>query len=261
MLPTNTDKAIDLAELVIYGSLTIPTIYCLVRHGKQGLLGWLYIVIYCTIRLIAAGLKYKSDQDHEVSTGALVVDNIGLSPLLLGAAGILHEARYSRHAIKNSKIEWLCVLQYHVLVSAGLALIAVSVSDLVKPDSSNSGTGLLKGGFAILFVSWVILAIATLFSMKRPASYTHLTNDNSFHDGTLLLNAVVFSLPMSLLRAIYGAINLFGSGTSTGTSAFSSNVAADVCMSLIPPMLATLVFIAIGLITPRSRATTGYQAK
>lgn len=206
MLPTDTDKAIDLAELVIYGSLTIPTIYCVVRHGKHGLLGWLYIFIYCTIRLIAAGLKYKSDQDHEVSTGALIVDNIGLSPLLLGAAGILHEAsvvspffcvyilqltsgitsRYARHAIKNSKIEWLCVLQYHVLVSTGLALVAVSVSDLVKPDSSNSGTGLLKGGFAILFVSWVILAIATLFSMKRPASYTQLTNDKSFRDGTLV---------------------------------------------------------------------------
>lgn len=92
MLPTDTDKAIDLAELIIYAILSIPAIYCLVRHGKQGLLGWLYIFLYCTIRLIAAGLKYKSDQDHKVSTGALVVDNIGLSPLLLGAAGILHEA-------------------------------------------------------------------------------------------------------------------------------------------------------------------------
>lgn len=73
-----------------------------------------------------------------------------------------------------------------MLVSAGLALIAVSVSDLVKPDSSNSGTGLLKGGFAILFVSWAILAIATLFSVKRPASYSQLTNDKSFRDGTLV---------------------------------------------------------------------------
>ena len=46
-----------------------------------------------------------------------------------------------------------------MLVSAGLALIAVSVANLVKPDSSNSGTGLLKGGFAILFITWVILAL------------------------------------------------------------------------------------------------------
>lgn len=92
MLPTDTDKAVDLAELVIYGILIIPTTYCLVRHGTQGLLGWIYIFAYCTIRLVASGLKYKSDQDHELSTGALIVDNIGLSPLLLGAAGILHEA-------------------------------------------------------------------------------------------------------------------------------------------------------------------------
>jgi hypothetical protein len=75
---------------------------------------------------------------------------------------------------------------YHMLVSAGLALIAVSVSDLVKPDSSKSGTGLLRGGFAIFFISWVLLALATLFSMKRPASYSQLTNDKSFRDGTLV---------------------------------------------------------------------------
>lgn len=73
-----------------------------------------------------------------------------------------------------------------MLVSAGLALIAVSVSDLVKASSSKSGTGILKGGFAILFISWVILAIATLFSMKRPTSYSQLTNDKSFRDGTLV---------------------------------------------------------------------------
>jgi len=95
-------------------------------------------------------------------------------------------SRYARHAIKKSKIEWLCVLQYHMLVSAGLALIAVSVSDLVKPDSSNSGIGVLKGGFAILFISWVLLAVVTLFSMKRPASFSQLTNDKSFRDGTLV---------------------------------------------------------------------------
>jgi prolipoprotein diacylglyceryltransferase len=92
MLPTNTDKAIDVVELAVYAILTLPAIYCLIRHGPQGILGWLYLIIYCTIRLVAAGLKLKGDLDHTISSGALIVDNIGLSPLLLGAAGILHEA-------------------------------------------------------------------------------------------------------------------------------------------------------------------------
>ncbi|EED15678.1 conserved hypothetical protein [Talaromyces stipitatus ATCC 10500] len=213
------------------------------------------MVLHCHLLynpLIAAGLKYKSDQDHNLSSGALIVDNIGLSPLLLGAAGILHEARYARHAIRNHKVEWLVVLQYHMLVSAGLALIAVSISNLVKPDSSGSGLGLLKGGFAVLFISWVILFLATVFSMQRPASFNQLANDESFRNGALLLNAALLSLPMTLLRAVYGAINLFGSGKSVDTAAFSSNIPADVCMSLIPPMLATFAFVGVGLITPRS---------
>ncbi|OKL55308.1 hypothetical protein UA08_09410 [Talaromyces atroroseus] len=275
MLPTDTDKAIDVAELAIYAILTPPALYCLFRHGVQGLLGWLYIIIYCTIRLVAAGLKLKSDRDHTIFSGALIVDNIGLSPLLLSAAGILHEAyvtnpncprplqlckltlgtslpsRHARNAIKNSKLEWAVVLQYHILVSTALALIAASVANLASSDPSSSDMGILKGGFAIIFVAWAVLVLATLFSLLRPASYTSLAgNDDSFRNGTLLLNAVLFSLPMTLLRTIYGAINLFGSGTSMETSSFSTNVAADVCMNLLPPMLATIVFVVVGLLTP-----------
>lgn len=92
MVATNVDKAIEIFQLIIYAILILPAIYCQSRHGRPGLLGWFYVVVYCLIRLIAAGLMLKSDTNHDTSTAAMIVDNIGLSPLLLGAAGILHEA-------------------------------------------------------------------------------------------------------------------------------------------------------------------------
>lgn len=61
---------------------------------------------------------------------------------------------------------------------------------------------------------------------------------------------------MILLRSIYGAINLFGSDESS----FSSNLAADVCMSVIPPMLAIIFFIMAGIKTHRLGSATAITA-
>lgn len=64
-----------------------------------------------------------------------------------------------------------------------------------------------------------------------------------------LLNAVLFSLPFILLRAIYGAINLFGSGNTIGSSSFSSSVAANVIMNVLSQLFATIMFVVAGIRT------------
>jgi prolipoprotein diacylglyceryltransferase len=92
MIPVHADKALDILQLVLYIPLLLLSQYCLIRHGKQGLLGWLYVSAFCIIRLIAAGLKIHSDTTGTQSSGAVIVDNIGLSPVILGALGLLHEA-------------------------------------------------------------------------------------------------------------------------------------------------------------------------
>ena len=61
---------------------------------------------------------------------------------------------------KKPKVEWVCVLFYHILVSSAVALMVVGIINLT--DSTNlqhpSGSGLLKAGFSIIFVCWFLLA-------------------------------------------------------------------------------------------------------
>lgn len=92
MIPIHTDKALDILQLVLYIPLLLLSQYCRLRHGKQGILGWFYVGAFCMIRLIAAGLKIHSDTTGTQSSGAVIVDNIGLSPVILAALGLLHEA-------------------------------------------------------------------------------------------------------------------------------------------------------------------------
>lgn len=79
-------NALSAAELAIYILLTPPALYILVQHGKYGLLGWLGVFFFSTIRLVAGATSLHSDNPM-----ASVISSIGLSPLLLAALGILHE--------------------------------------------------------------------------------------------------------------------------------------------------------------------------
>lgn len=79
--------SLSVATCAIYAVLAFPVLYLLYRHGRIGLLGWLYLFFFCTLRIIGGALAV-----HNTSAAASIISSIGLSPLLLATAGILHEA-------------------------------------------------------------------------------------------------------------------------------------------------------------------------
>lgn len=81
--------SISAAKLAVYIVLIQPALYCLWKHGKTGFLGWFYVQLFCVLRIATGGLGL-----HGSSTGisGVVLSSIGLSPLLLAIAGVLHEA-------------------------------------------------------------------------------------------------------------------------------------------------------------------------
>ena len=74
------------AELAIYSILSPPAAYVLVKHGKVGFLGWFYILLFFSLRIIGGALVLAD------SSSARIISSIGLSPLIMAASGILHEA-------------------------------------------------------------------------------------------------------------------------------------------------------------------------
>lgn len=76
-----------IAQLVIYSILLQPALYCLIKHGRHGILGWLYLQMFCTVRVVGATLIIH--QKSSTGPAILIVNSFGLSPLLLCAAGIL----------------------------------------------------------------------------------------------------------------------------------------------------------------------------
>lgn len=83
---------VDIATLIVYIVLLNPVLYCLWKHGKAGILGWLCLQSFCLVRIVGTILDLHNNAVHSTSSDSLLVSNIGLSPLLLAALGILHES-------------------------------------------------------------------------------------------------------------------------------------------------------------------------
>lgn len=84
---TTMTNSLAAATCAIYAALAIPVLFLLVRHGRYGLLGWLFLFSFCSLRIVGNGMAVKNP-----SVTAEIIASVGLSPLLLATAGILHEA-------------------------------------------------------------------------------------------------------------------------------------------------------------------------
>jgi hypothetical protein len=88
-------SGLNTAQLAIYAALSLPVIYILFRHGQPGLIGWVYILAFCSLRIVGGAMSLSSDKNGTPSSTAAIISSIGLSPLLIGISGILREAYVS----------------------------------------------------------------------------------------------------------------------------------------------------------------------
>ena|ERR1700761_9339383 len=92
--------SLAIAELIIYLLLLPIVSFLLVRHRIQGLLGWIYLIAFCILRIVASGLQINDhvQESHgkPPSTTAAIVNSVGVSPLILAIAGVIHEGYVSK---------------------------------------------------------------------------------------------------------------------------------------------------------------------
>lgn len=90
---TDGAKSLAIATLVIDLILIQPTFLILWKHGKRGILGWFYLQLLCALRIVANAITIHDIVNHQTGgTATTILNSVGLSPLILGATGILHEA-------------------------------------------------------------------------------------------------------------------------------------------------------------------------
>lgn len=82
---------ISILELGVYlPALVIAVIVCS-RHGFGRASGWIYTLILCVVRILGAccQLATYSSQSSGLLEATIILDTIGLAPLLLATLGLL----------------------------------------------------------------------------------------------------------------------------------------------------------------------------
>jgi hypothetical protein len=107
------------------------------------------------------------------------------------------DSRFARRMYRNSsldkKMEWALVLFFHIIVAAGISILATGVSDLQSGTGTSTDSVLVKVGISILTVSWFILVVWAGISLM-PAQ--KIRSAPAYSEGRMvgLLNATNSSL-------------------------------------------------------------------
>ncbi|KAJ5201442.1 uncharacterized protein N7498_006105 [Penicillium cinerascens] len=235
-------NSLSAATCAIYVALAFPVLYLLIRDGRYGLLGWLFLFFFCTLRMIG---------------GALAVNDtsVSLSPLLT-TASILHLAQV--------KVEWLSVLAYQMLIIAGVAITAADSAKLQEHKQLlDKAETITRAGISILAVAWGFLVGWTGFSFIAPrgrnSSLTRAGKVVSIYPpprvyrNTMvlfreqLLMAVAFSLVFIEIRVFYSVTALCTQRASLNP--VTGLLVISVVLRFLPEVFATLVCIFAGIST------------
>ncbi|CAH0027297.1 unnamed protein product [Clonostachys rhizophaga] len=250
---------LSVAQLAIYATLSVPTFYILWKRGVTGLLGWGYLLVFFSLRIVGCAMALSG------STSAAIISNIGLSPILLATAGILHEAQVYLRPELNRKLEWLKVILYHIQVTGGIALLAVGASQLQSSPHPTAGDrNMAKAGMGILTSAWAVLAIWIIFSCRPFSRLTRMEMDignmvraspATSHAPQIdhqslttslyaqLLISTLVSIPILGIRVIYSLVSL------VSTKASDPSMAVRVVCTTLPEMIPAIIFCVVGLYT------------
>ncbi|KAG0649002.1 hypothetical protein D0Z07_5006 [Hyphodiscus hymeniophilus] len=237
----NGTHTLYVITLIIFGALGLPTLFILWRHGRHGILGWFYLQLLCLITVIGAIVELKAIANNTTkSTGVVIINSVGLSPLLLAALGIMHEARRARNKDLRKKLEWFLVISMHILVSLGLIVMIIGIVKVEDKKEAPNTSHVIKFGLLVVFICWLTLCAWALWSLKG-----HPRTDPMFYaNGTALLKGVLISLPFIGMRLIYGILSFVLKSQS-----FANSLGWRIFLDVIPSAVVVTVLVIVGFIT------------
>ncbi|KAJ5108866.1 hypothetical protein N7456_005541 [Penicillium angulare] len=276
-----SDKGISIAELVVYIPVTLLAIFVVFRHGFHKQLGWIYLCIFGGIRIAGAILEILSTQ-HPDNTNdtewAMILQSVGLSPLLLSTLGLLKRvfdetttrapsdpnsnaniilqglgavsgifgkvlSIYSKKATAVSRRSRATQL-LHIPALIALILSISGGSDEASSNVADHSGGQDKVRGAIIVYLLVYLAVCLLWVIT--------TRDlGSMNAGQKRIFSCVFlALPLIAVRLLYSLISAFGHNSKF--SILGGDPTIKLVMATIEEFLVVVIYTILGLGLSRS---------
>lgn len=260
----STQGAIAIAEICVYIPIFLLTLIIVFRHGFAKQLGWIYLSIFCVVRLAGAGFRIASDKNPDSSTDiewASILQSVGLSPLLIASLGLLKRVtdEVSNH-IRNKNADFapqrgvaglitkratanstrsriIQLLHIPTVVALGLAIIGgVDESHTSAHDISN-GKRFVKIAVIIFLGIYFALFALTVITIKDVG--------NAPKGEKRVLFAVLGALPFLAVRLLYSVLSAFSNNKDFSTAYGKPLI--NLFMGVIEEFIVVFFYTMVGL--------------
>lgn len=141
----------------------------------------------------------------------------------------------------RKKLEGFLVINFHGIVVGALVLVIMGVTGQEGKDPKPVDLTLRKAGLMIVVACWFVLVAWAATSFLRAQSDMEVP---AYTEGTWLLYAVSLALPFVGCRELYAVLSTFLTSPT-----FANSLAIKVCLSVVPEVIAMVLFTAGGLST------------
>jgi hypothetical protein len=237
-------NVLSIIQCVFYVPATVLSLLLCIRHccrGRQAQIAWIFLYLYCHVRVAEAALGLATIGTSSVAVYAtsILFSLIGVPFLLLTAYGLLNRVYINLAKNYPTRIKgWhIKILQFPF--TAAIALCARGASSSTA-DASNSGDYepqiLTKAGLALCAIAFVVMLILTGAIFRRE-SHVELNDQR-------LLNIVIVSLPLLLVRMLYTVLVTFWNRDLF--KSYEGDVLVEGLMAVLPEMVVVVIYTIEG---------------
>jgi hypothetical protein len=241
-------NGVAIGELVVYIPSFFIALLLTFRHGFRKSSGWYFLIVFSLARIIGPCMQLAAIKNPSVSlyTGALILQNVGLSPLILATLGLLSRVIESINRTHRTFIQTRMLKLVEIISLVGLILGIVggiNASDSFTTTGNWVPGSLSKVGNALFIVSYAALLMASIIT-SFSISYAE--------DGEKrILLGIAIALPFLFVRLLYAIISTFTH--SKRFSSFTGSVTILLCMSLLMELVVVVVYEGIGVTLRKQR--------
>ncbi|KAJ4371832.1 hypothetical protein N0V86_008386 [Didymella sp. IMI 355093] len=239
---------IALIELIFYSPFLLLSAFVCFRHGFSRSSGWFYTLVLCLIRIIGGICQFVSHSDQ--STGLLktilILDSVGLAPLLLATLGLL--SRFVDFVNANSTpqftIRHFRLLQLLLLVATILAIAGGSNASVDSKGTYQIPTT-SKIGVILYIVGFVGIAVVFVLSLPHTSVIPNKERRVPIAIGLALLFIIV--------RLIYSILSVFIHDRLFSVA--TGSAAIRLGMAVVEEIMVVGIYVLLGLFVDKLDAS------
>ncbi|KAG0645459.1 hypothetical protein D0Z07_8608 [Hyphodiscus hymeniophilus] len=264
----NTSEVIAYAELCVYIPIFILTIIVVFRHGFQKQLGWIYLAIFCIVRVAGAGFKIESVHHPTSKTDAewsAILQSVGLSPLLMASMGLLKRITdevsfhlqgssrgtsnlplmgvgqkiISNRATANSRRSRVIqIAQLPTMIALILAIVGgIDEADTTNHSEVTTGHKYTKIAVIIFLVVYLLLSALVIITMKDVG--------NAPRGEKRIYFAVLAALPLLAVRLLWSIFAAFSNNSTFSITGGKPLV--QLFMAILEEFIIVVMYTLVGL--------------